>query len=180
MWIIRLPSGGCRWGTPQMRWPPEAFSAPGATVQKESACKPGSVESNHSSGTCVAADLEQPTRKARGPRVCDFHRSPSLFGLAPDGVCPAAIGYPPRGALLPHLFTLACSPSFARWVASAVCFLLHFPSARAAQTLSGVLPGGARTFLHVPALAGRGAAVARPTPGRSLAATGVRPLIRTN
>src|SRR5689334_22261088 len=38
---------------------------------------------------------------------------------------------------------------------SAVCFLWHFPSARAAQTLSGVLPGGARTFLHVPALAGR-------------------------
>ena len=31
---------------------------------------------------------------------------------------------------------------------SAVCFLRHFPSARAAQVLPGVLPCGARTFLH--------------------------------
>jgi len=30
-----------------------------------------------------------------------------LFGLAPGGVFRAADGYPPRGALLPHLFTLA-------------------------------------------------------------------------
>src|SRR5690242_11210278 len=30
-----------------------------------------------------------------------------LFGLAPSGVFRAADGYPPRGALLPHLFTLA-------------------------------------------------------------------------
>ena len=31
---------------------------------------------------------------------------------------------------------------------SAVCFLWHFPSAHAAQALPGVLPYGARTFLH--------------------------------
>jgi hypothetical protein len=31
--------------------------------QKESACKPGSVEGNHSSGTRVATSLERPTRK---------------------------------------------------------------------------------------------------------------------
>jgi len=31
---------------------------------------------------------------------------------------------------------------------SAVCFLWHFPSAHAAQALPGVLPCGARTFLH--------------------------------
>lgn len=147
-----------------MRWPPDAFSAPGARAHKESACKPGSVESNHSSGICVAADLGQPTRKARGPRVERLRARPSLFGLAPDGVCLAASGYPSRGALLPHLFTLARSPPFSRWVTSAVCFLWHFPSARAAQTLSGVLPNGARTFLQRVATP----AVARPTPGRSL------------
>ena len=41
--------------------------------QKESACKPGSVENNHSSRPGVTAGLQQPTRKARGPRVapCD-------------------------------------------------------------------------------------------------------------
>ena len=31
--------------------------------EREPACKPGSVESNHSSGTRVAASLERPTRK---------------------------------------------------------------------------------------------------------------------
>ncbi len=30
----------------------------------------------------------------------------------------------------------------------AVCFLWHFPSARAAQVLPGALSYGARTFLH--------------------------------
>jgi len=30
----------------------------------------------------------------------------------------------------------------------AVCFLWHFPSARAAQALPGALSCGARTFLH--------------------------------
>ncbi len=49
----------------------------------ESACKPGSVEDSHSSGMCVAAHLEQPTREQRGPRIVP------LFGLAPGGVCPA-------------------------------------------------------------------------------------------
>jgi len=32
----------------------------------------------------------------------------------------------------------------------AVYFLLHFPSARAAQVLPGILPYGARTFLPAP------------------------------
>ena len=94
-----------------MRWPPGRLAPPGAmgtTSIKESACKPGSVESNHSSGIRVTANLKQPTRKARGPRVERLRARPSLFGLAPDGVCQAASGYPSRGALLPHHFTLAC------------------------------------------------------------------------
>ncbi len=41
-----------------------------------------------------------------------------------------------RGALLPHRFTLASAVSGA----SAVCFLLHFPWARAPQALPGTLP----------------------------------------
>ena len=65
MWIITVPEGE----GPEVRWPRRRFAPPGPLAQKESACKPGSVESNHSSGTCVAASLEQPTRKARGPRV---------------------------------------------------------------------------------------------------------------
>ena len=73
---------------------------------KESACKPGSVENNHSSRPRVTAGFQQPTRKARGPRVAPLRAHPSLFGLAPNGVCRAANRYRPRGALLPHLFTL--------------------------------------------------------------------------
>ena len=69
----------------------------------------------------------------------------------PCGVSPA------RGALLPHRFTLATRILRCR---SAVCSLLHFPSARAAQTLSGTLPYGARTFLDALACT----AIAWPTP----------------
>ncbi len=102
--------------------------------------KPGSVEDSHSSGTSVTGRLEQPTRVRCGP-----HHTP-LFGLAPDGVYPATNCYQSRGALLPHHFTLTCTR---RTGPSAVYFLRHFPSARAAQALPGVLPCGARTFLHI-------------------------------
>ena len=68
--------------------------------EKESACKPGSVEDNHSSGTYVAIRLKRPTRELRGPRIVP------LFGLAPSGVFRATECYHQRGALLPHLFTL--------------------------------------------------------------------------
>ncbi len=64
---------------------------------------------------------------------------------------------PARGALLPHRFTLT---THTRRCRSAVCFLLHWPSARTAQALPGTLPYGARTFLD--ALT-RDATV-RPTP----------------
>ena len=64
-----------------------------------------------------------------------------LFGLAPGGVYRAADCYQPRGALLPHLFTLTGLQS------PAVCFLWHFPWARALQALPGALSEGARTFL---------------------------------
>ena len=51
---------------------------------------------------------------------------------------------PARGALLPHRFTITTRALRRR---SAVCSLLHFPSAHAAQALPGTLPCGARTFL---------------------------------
>ena len=62
---------------------------------------------------------------------------------------------PPRyrdaGALLPHRFTLTLPKKGG-------LFLLHFPSACAAQALPGTLPDGVRTFLYEPRLT----AVARP------------------
>jgi len=104
----------------------------------EPADKPGSVVSSHSSRPCVAARLEQPTRERRGPRHGSPIRSCSRWGLP----CRAALA--PRAVrsyrTISPLPDLLAEPS-------AVCFLLHFPSARAAQALPGTLPCGARTFL---------------------------------
>ena len=72
--------------------------------------------------------------------------------------------YHRRGALLPHLFTLTRARR-------AVCFLWHFPWARAPQALPGTLPCGARTFLPA---ARRGAAAARPTPAAPVSASRCR------
>src|SRR6186713_1178994 len=71
----------------------------------ESACKPGSVEDDHSSGIAVTGDLKRPTRKRRGTPAATFVAT-SLFGLAPGGVCRAVECCHRRGALLPHRFTL--------------------------------------------------------------------------
>ncbi len=68
-----------------------------------------------------------------------------LFGLAPSGVYHRHACYQPRGALLPHLFTLTAVPFP---TAEAVHFLLHFPWAHTPQALPGTLPFGARTFLR--------------------------------
>lgn len=71
---------------------------------------------SHSSGVIVADHLEQPTRRRARTTL---HRRPEgrrpapLFGLAPGGVFPAT-GLRRRGALLPHLFTLAVAPREAR------------------------------------------------------------------
>ena len=62
------------------------------------ACKPGSVRrranpprDGHSSGTPVARRLQQPTRTTGpGHRSRSLRHAPSLFGLAPGGVCRAA------------------------------------------------------------------------------------------
>jgi len=113
----------------------------------EPADKPGSVVDSHSSGTHVTVRLLRPTReplRAAGHGF-DAETGPyaPLFGLAPGGVYRAAACCHRRGALLPHLFTLATCPQ----AGSAVRFLWHFPWARAPQALPGTLPCGARTFL---------------------------------
>ena len=83
--------------------------------EKESACKPGSVEDNHSSGTYVTIRLKRPTREpAWAMRAASHPQSEDrtcvplvpLFGLAPSGVYRAVECYHQRGALLPHPFTL--------------------------------------------------------------------------
>ena len=85
----------------------------------------------------------------------------SLFGLAPGGVCRAGRLPGSRCAL-----TAPFHPCHARLATPfGGIFLLHFPSARAAQGLPGTVPCGARTFLDAP----RGdTAIAWPTPPRAV------------
>ena len=99
----------------------------------------------HSSGTGVAAGLEQPTRGSRPGEPERAGRAARaaipLFGLAPHGVCLAPDRRRPGGALLPRRFTLTLPEG------GAVCFLLHFPSHHCASPLASMPPVGVRTFL---------------------------------
>ena len=125
-------------------------------VAREPACKPGSVGDSHSSGTRVAARLERPTRKRRGPRLS----LPYLVLLQVGFTLPPVL--PPARCALTAPFHPY--PLHKR----AVCFLWHFPWAHAPQALPGTLPCGARTFLPA---AKRGAAAARPTPAPLVSAS---------
>ena len=114
-WLAASPAKVSSRETPPAQATPRSWRAkrePGG----ESACKPGFVESNHSSGTHVAMSLKQPTRKCvripleTPPLAYARAGSPtSLFGLAPGGVCRATECCHRRGALLPHPFTLTVS-----------------------------------------------------------------------
>ena len=109
--------------------------------------------------------------KAARATLSPSMRSCSGWGLPCRACCHA------RGALLPHLFTIAAHESSkfvrvirsneaarsrslrcetappcddaVRSVRSAVCFLWHFPSPHDARPLTGILLCGARTFLCV-------------------------------
>ena len=116
--------------------------------------KPSSVSrrrsagSGHSSGTGVAAGLQQPTRKRPRARRTGLEggtggpRTAPLFGLAPHGVCRASTV---TGGAVRSYRTVSPLPDPRR--SPAVYSLLHFPSRRRASPLASMLPVGARTFL---------------------------------
>ena len=133
---------------PEMARGPAQFTPNPSWYRHQPACKPGSVgprplarteRDGHSSGTTLARCLEQPTRIAsltplpralslsRTTRVAIPIRSCSRWGLPCRGRCR------PRGALLPHLFTLA---SFEK---EAVRSLWHFPWGCPRRMLSGTV-----------------------------------------
>ena len=134
--------------------------AGGKTCEEvESACKPGSVRlaTRQSFLSARRHRLAPATYPGTTRAALSF---PYLVLLRVGFTVPYDVS-PVRGALLPHPFTLT---THIRRCRSAVCSLLHWPSAHAAQELPGTLPCGARTFLD--ALA-RDATV-RPTPRRSI------------
>ncbi len=94
-----------------------------------------SEQDGHSSRRRIAAPLQRPTRRfaapsRHGPGVS---RDPSLFGLAPCGVCLA----PDIAARAVRSYrTFSPLPPFVR--AKAVCFLWHCPSTGLEAGLPGV------------------------------------------
>ena len=101
------------------------------------------------SWTVIPLGAASPLRSSSlpGPDAGNVMRS--LFGLAPGGVCRAGLLPGSRCAL-----TAPFHPCHASGCLSAAgpfdgIFLLHFPSARAAQALPGTVPCGARTFLGI-------------------------------
>ena len=94
---------------------------------EESACKPGSVSQViiHLGCTSPHTSSNLPGDSARAPL------NVPLFGLAPDGVCPAT---DIAASAVRSYRTISPLPL------QAVYFLWHFPSTRIAQNLSGTLP----------------------------------------
>src|SRR5690606_25127175 len=94
------------------------------------------------SGTVIPLGASAPIRACSLPGDSAGRVIVTLFGLAPGGVC--------RAGLLPGSRCALTAPFHPCRPAEAVLggiFLLHFPSARAAQALPGTVPCGARTFL---------------------------------
>jgi uncharacterized protein YuzE len=128
----------------------------------------GPERGGHSSGTDVAVRLARPTRMAGAERSRGFPL-PSLFGLAPGGVCRAA---PVARGAVGSCPTLSPLPGRPRGCAGqpggrrAVCFLWHFPWGRPRRPFAGTVFRGARTFL-ADSLSARVGAAARPAGTRS-------------
>ena len=89
---------------------------------------------DHSSGTLVAERLARPTRTATRKHVRRRTGVPSLFGLAPGGVCHAALVA--EGAVRSYRTLSPLPPGRS---AAAVCFLLHCPWGRPRRALPGTL-----------------------------------------
>ena len=120
----------------------------------EPADKPGPVRRLRAAAV-IPLGAASPLRSSNLPGDSAGRLIVSLFGLAPGGVC--------RAGLLPDSRCALTAPFHPCRPAEAVLggiFLLHFPSALAAQALPGTVPCGARTFLGTVS----GDATAWPTP----------------
>ncbi|GEM_PF-901520 len=123
------------------------------------------------SWTVIPLGAASPRRSSNlpGPDAGNVMRS--LFGLAPGGVC--------RAGPLPDSRCALTAPFHPCRPAEAVLggiFLLHFPSARAAQALPGTVPCGARTFLGTAPPEWNDDATVWPTPPRALSHERPRPV----
>lgn len=94
------------------------------------------------SWTVIPLGATSPQRSSNLPGPDAGHAIRSLFGLAPGGVCRAGLLPDSRCALTAPFHPYRLPEGNVGGI-----FLLHFPSACAAQALPGTLPYEARTFL---------------------------------
>lgn len=94
------------------------------------------------SWTVIRLGATSPQRSSNLPGSSAGHANGSLFGLAPGGVCRAGPLPDSRCALTAPFHPYRLPEGNVGGI-----FLLHCPSACAAQALPGTLPYGARTFL---------------------------------
>ena len=133
------------------------------------ACRQARMRDGHSSRTPVARRLQQPTRtggsghRSSRPRACAEGGTPSLFGLAPGGVCRAA-GV--AASAVRSYRTVSPLPRHTQRSA-AVCSLWHFPWARTRRMLSGTACPRSPDFPPRQPFGFAGAAV-RPTDRRGM------------
>ena len=97
------------------------------------------------SWTVILLGATSPWRSSNLPGPDAGRAMRTLFGLAPGGVCRAGLLPDSRCALTAPFHPYRLPEGNVGGI-----FLLHFPSARAAQALPGTLPCGARTFLGIP------------------------------
>ncbi len=138
-WSIRWLGAG-RWSAHGISW---VESTPGRRCQ--TVCKPGSVLGPKADGWPFLWDARCRTPRATNPdggRELPS-RPPGFPGAAPVPIrscsrwgLPCRDRCRPRGALLPHPFTLARGPSPA---VRAVCFLWHCPWGRPRRALPGTV-----------------------------------------
>ena len=107
----------------------------------EPADKPGSVRRLRAAAV-IPLGASSPIRSSNLPGGSAGRINASLFGLAPGGVCRAGLLPDSRCALTAPFHPYRPSEEDVGGI-----FLLHFPSACAAQALPGTVPCGARTFL---------------------------------
>ena len=117
----------------------------------EPPCKPGPVPPEIrrrrtflSDARCRAPLASRTRRLGRAARHPVLRRGRLPICSCTGWGLPCRPGYPGRGALLPHRFTLATHAFRHR---SAVYSLWHFPAGHPGRSLTGTLPCGARTFL---------------------------------
>jgi hypothetical protein len=111
------------------------------------ACKPGSVHRVAPVGWpfiwSACCQALRATNPGGGPETAwGLHPVPPLFGFAPSGVCLDRPCYQNRGALLPHLFTLArLRPKASTWRFVSVALSLGLPPPDVIRHLDSVEPG---------------------------------------